>query len=102
MTDEETVRELATNMPGVTERLCYGTPGFYVKKKLFARMLEDGETVVIKIEQDERAVRVRTEPKKFFFTDHYRNHPMMIVRLVEVDQDELKELLEVAYQHARG
>ena len=92
---EETVRELAMAMPDVTERPCYGTPGFYVKQKqLFARILDDRETVVVKIDKDEREVRVSAEPEKFFVTDHYRNYPLMIVRLAAVDQNELRDLLE--------
>lgn len=97
MAGPATVRKLALAMPNTVERPSYGTPGFFVKKKLFARLLEDGDTVVIKIDLDEREVLMQANPKCFFITDHYRNYPMMIVRLSVVSTDELRELLNDAW-----
>lgn len=102
MADPETVRRLALALPDTLERPCYGTPGFYFKKKLFARLLEDGDSVVVKIDLSDRTRRMKADPKTFFITDHYRNYPMMIVRLSVVDSDDLQELLEAAWQIAAG
>ena len=96
----ETVRELALALPTVVERLCYGTPGFYVRKKIFARLLEDGDSVVVRVENDRRAVLMKSNPQSFYITDHYRNYPMLIVRLSTVDPAELHELLKEAWQLA--
>ena len=41
------IRLLMMPLPGVSEGTCYGTPAFYVSKKLLARMKEDGETLVV-------------------------------------------------------
>jgi len=89
-------------MPGTIERSCYGTPGFYVGKKIFARLLEDGDSVVLKIDYDRRDVLMQADPQAYFITEHYRNHPMMIVRLSTVDAADLRELLEGAWQIASG
>jgi len=100
MADAETVRQLALEFSATHEKPCYGTPGFYVKRTLFARLLEDGDSVVIKIDQDDRARRMKVNPNTFFVTDHYRNHPMMIIRLSTVDIADLRELLGDAWKHA--
>lgn len=100
MADPETVRRLALALPNTSEKLCYGTPGFYAKKKLFARLLEDGDSVVVKIDLGDRTRRMKADPKTYYITDHYRNYPMMIVRLSAVDAGDLEELLESAWQIA--
>lgn len=100
MPTPQTVRRIALALPKTEERLCYGTPGFYVRKKIFARLLEDGDSVVVKIDSDRREVLMESEPRTFFITDHYRNYPMMIVRLSKVSAADLQELLEGAWQIA--
>ncbi len=96
----KTVRQLALALPKAEERPSYGTPGFFVCKKIFARLLPDEDLVVLKIDFDRRDVLMKSDPKSYFITDHYRNYPMMIVRLSSVDRPELKELLENAWQFA--
>lgn len=39
----EKVGKTALTLPGVHERTAYGTLAFYVAKKLFARLKEDGQ-----------------------------------------------------------
>ena len=96
MANSAAVRELAMALADVTEKPCYGTPAFYVKRKLFARLLEDDGTCVIKMNQQDRKQRIAAMPDTFFVTDHYRNHPMVIVRLATVSRAELGELLAEA------
>lgn len=66
------------------------------------RTLEDGDSVVVKIDYDDREHRMKTDPKTFFITDHYRNYPMMIARLSAIDAEVLRELPDAARQHAGG
>jgi hypothetical protein len=94
----ETVREIARTLPGAVEGLSYGTPAFRVGKTLFARQHQDGESLVIKIEPDHRAMRMKTDPKAFCITDHYLNYPWMLVRLSTVALDDLRELIEDAWR----
>lgn len=102
MANPDTVRQIALSMPNVTERPAYGTPAFYVKRKLFARLLEDGDSVVVKIEYRDREIRTSADPEVFYITDHYQNYPMMIVRLSRVDDDDLRDLLTNAWEYAAG
>ena len=102
MASVESVREIALAMTGVVERTSYGTPAFFVRRTLFARMLEDDDSVVVKIDERDRKRRMAADPIAFFITDHYENYPMMIIRLSAVDDDDLAELLLEAWKHAGG
>ena len=93
------VRKITARLPGTEEGPCYGTPGFRVKRKLFARMLEDGKSLVLKIDFDSRETLTGLKPKCFSVTPHYQNHPMMIVNLGTVGAGELTELLEGAWRY---
>jgi len=94
----ETVREIALALPEVEEGPCYGTPGFRVRGKLFARIWEDGETLVLKIDLDARELLLAADSEAFFLTDHYRGYPYVLVRLPAVDPEQLRELLEDAWR----
>jgi hypothetical protein len=92
------VRKIASKLPGSEEGPCYGTPGFRVRKKLTARVLEAGESGVLKIDFETREVLTQASPKCFSVTPHCRGHPMMIVNLQNVEVGELEALLEGAWR----
>ena len=89
----ETVREIAQTLPGAEESTSYGTPAFKVKGKLFARQHQDGESLVVRVDFEEREEMMSAAPEKFYITDHYLNYPWMLVRLSRVRPDELRDLL---------
>jgi hypothetical protein len=93
----EFLRETLMQLPGVTEKLCYGTPGFYVNKKMFARMKEDGETLVV--QSIIREKWMLKDPQTFFITDHYLNYDYMLVNLQRVAPDELISVLLTAWRN---
>jgi hypothetical protein len=92
------VRKLALALPEVEEGTSYGTPAFKVRKKFLSRLKEDGETLVIRIDFDERDILMTANPETFYITDHYRGYPAMLVRLATVDPDDLRELFEGAWR----
>src|ERR1700704_345527 len=92
------VRQLALALPEVEEGASYGTPAFKVRGKFLSRLKEDGETLVVRIDMDERDVLMAANPETFYITDHYRGYPAMLVRLATVDAEELRELLEEAWR----
>ena len=94
----ETVRRMALALPGVEEGTSYGTPAFRVSGKFLARMREDGETLVVKVDYVAREVLMGADPNTFYVTDHYRCYPMMLVRLASVDPDALRNLIEQAWR----
>ena len=94
----DTVRAIARELPGAVEGTSYGTPSFRVGKSLFVRQHQDGESLVVKIDYDQRAMRMRADPGTFYITDHYLNYPFMLVKLATVDQDDLRDLLEESWR----
>ena len=87
-------------LPGVTEGTCFGTPAFYVSKKLLARMKEDNETLVVHTpDRDEWTVK---DESTFFITDHYRNYPTVLVRLSKVKKSDLLQILTEAWKSRAG
>ncbi|WP_026909626.1 MmcQ/YjbR family DNA-binding protein [Patulibacter minatonensis] len=96
MSTEADVRELALALPETVEKPSYGTPGFRVKDRLFARMW-DGEDDVLVVwtgGPEEQEGLVAADPGRFFTTPHYDGHPHVLVRLGAVDREELAGLLE--------
>lgn len=93
----EFLRKTLASLPGCNEKLCYGTPGFYAGKKLFARIKEDGETLVV--QTFERDVWMEKDPETFFITDHYLNYDYMLVNLKRVVPDDLVSLLLTAWRN---
>jgi hypothetical protein len=90
---ESDVRAIALALPETEERPSYGTPGFRVKDRLFARIREEGVLLVWCADEAEKDFLLRADPEKFFTTPHYDGHPSVLVRLGAVDRDELSELL---------
>ena len=94
----EEVRKIALSLPGAEEGLCYGTPGFRVGGKLFARFHQDQESLVLYVEYSAREVLIGVKPDVFYLTDHYRCYPWMLVRISKVRLKELRELIVAAWR----
>lgn len=98
MAEEEDVRRSALALPEVTEKLCYGTPAFYVAGKIFARLHDEPGVLVLWRESlEDRQVLLDADPSKFFTTDHYRGHSSVLVRLSRIDVAELAECVAEAW-----
>jgi hypothetical protein len=91
---------MALALPEAEEGMSYGTPAFKVRGKLFARLKEDGETLVVKVGFDAREVLMQADPETFFLTDHYRGYPYVLVRLAAVEPDALREVLDEAWRNS--
>jgi hypothetical protein len=87
----KTVVEIGRELPGVEESTSYGTPALKVRGKLFARAHQDGENLVLFCDYLEREALTQSEPDVFHFTDHYREWPMILVRLKKVGRRDLRE-----------
>ena len=91
---------MALALPGAEEYSCYGTPAFRVRRKIFARLKEDGASLVVRIDPDEREFVLAASPGACYLTDHYVGHPMMLVRLPVVEEAALADLVEGAWRQA--
>lgn len=94
MVTEQDVRRVALSLPHTTEKPSYGTPGFRVSDRLFARIREEGDVLLVWVagEGDKHGL-IASDPAKFFTTPHYDGHPTVLVRFGAVDVAELTELL---------
>ena len=91
------LREKLLTLPGTTEKLYYGTPGFFAGKKFFARIKEDGETLVV--QSFDRDTWMEKDPETFFITDHYLNYDYLLINLNRVSPDHLMNLLLTAWHN---
>ena len=91
------VRELAQGLPEAEESTAYGTPCLRVRKKMFARLREDGTTLVVRVDPLEREALLADPGGAYFITPHYQDHPYVLVALADADRDELWELLVEAW-----
>jgi hypothetical protein len=93
MTFDE-LRKLALAWPEVEDGTSYGTPALKVRKKLLARLKEDGDSLVMPgVPFDEREMLVKSQPRVFYFTDHYKDYPMVLIRLSQAKRGNVEPLL---------
>jgi hypothetical protein len=100
MTDAVTVRRLTESLPGVEEGTSYGTPSWKVHGKFFARLRDDDTVLVAKVDKGEKRLLMEAEPEIFFETPHYQGYGYVLVRLANIDGDELAEVIEDAWRLA--
>src|ERR1700744_4302061 len=90
----EDIRKLALTWPEVEDGTSYGTPALKVRKKMLVRLKEDGDSLVMPgVPQDEREMLIESQPKIFYFTDHYRDYPMVLIRLSKATRSHVEPLL---------
>ena len=88
------VRDIALAWPEVEDGTSYGTPALKVRKKLLARLKEDSDSLVMPgVPQDERDMLVKRAPQVFHFTEHYRDYPMVLIRLSKARRTDVEPLL---------
>jgi len=88
------VRAIALAWPEVEDGTSYGTAALKVRKKLLARLREDDDSlVVLGVPQEERAMLCESEPRVFYFTDHYRDYPTVLIRLSKAKPGHVEPLL---------
>jgi hypothetical protein len=88
------VRKIALAWPEVEDGTSYGTPALKVRKKLLARLREDGDSLVMPgVPLDERDMLLERAPKVFYFTAHYRDYPMVLIRLSRAKRADVEPLL---------
>ena len=85
----EDMRELALSLglPAVTEAVSWGQPCLKVNGKLWFFWSPKENAPVFKVPFEERDMLVETDPQTFFFTDHYKNHKLVLARPDRLDRD---------------
>jgi hypothetical protein len=86
------VRRLALELPETEESTSWRQPCFKVAGRTFLNMSghEDG-ALVVRAELDEKPLLIDLRPDVYFETPHYAGYPALLVRLDEIEVDELRE-----------
>ncbi len=92
------VRAICLALPGTAEGTSYGTPAFRAKGKFLTRWNDKESALVVQLPLDQREALIEARPETFFFTDHYRDWPAVLVRLETVPRGLLAELLEQSWR----
>jgi hypothetical protein len=93
-------RRLLLDLPHVVEGRSYGMPSFLLNGRFLARFRDDDTVLVLQLATiGERDVLMELEPRAFFFTEHYRNYPAVLVRLAEVALPLLTDVVTEAWRH---
>ena len=88
------VRKMSRAWPEVEDGTSYGTSALKVRQKLLVRLKEDGDSMVMPgVPPDERDMLVESQPKVFYFTDHYKDYPMVLIRLSKAKRASVEPLL---------
>ena len=88
------IRKLALAWPEVEDGTSYGTPALKVRKKLLARLKEDGDSLVMPgVPSEERDMLVESRSTVFYFTDHYKDYPIVLIRLSKAKRAMVEPLL---------
>jgi hypothetical protein len=96
------VRRIGLTLPGVEEGSMYGSPALKLHGRLLACLAinksAEPDTLAVRTGFDERAAQLAEEPAIFHVTDHYLNHPVVLVRMSKITVDQLKDLLRSAWR----
>ena len=93
-------RRLLLKLPGVKEGRSYGMPSFLLNGRFLARFRDDDTVLVLLLATiGERDVLMDLDARAFFFTEHYRNYPTVLVRLAEVPPALLGDVVNEAWEH---
>jgi len=90
---------LVKRFPGVELSTSYGTPAIKVKGKLMARLRTEAEGwLAIRCEFLLRDILLNAQPKVFHLTNHYRDHPFILVDLTKITKSALVDVLEQGWR----
>jgi len=93
-------RRLLLDLPNVVEGRSYGMPSFLINGRFLARFRDDDTALVLQLATiGEREVLMELDPRAFFFTEHYRNYPAVLIRLAEVVPALLTDVVKEAWRH---
>lgn len=60
----------------------------------------DADTLVVRMEHDERQHLLEDAPDTYYVTDYYEHHPVVLVRMEHLEHDALRDLLSVSWRLA--
>ena len=89
-------RKIAQSFPGVYEKNSYGTPTFFVGKKVFTQIGSHQREAIMLLTQtlEERDHLIAADPQTFFITDHFKTYKGLLAHIGKLDAKTFRTLLE--------
>lgn len=99
----ERVRAIGLELPGVEAATRYdGSPVLKFGGCFLAGLPTDPaaepDTLVVRMELDDRAALLEDAPQAYYLTAYHERHPVVLVRLAQVDDGALRDLLAVSWR----
>jgi hypothetical protein len=102
----ETVRKIASAIPGVKESTSPRGTSLKVGGKMLActaiNKSAEPNSLVVWMDIDQRAALLAEAPETYYITDHYVNYPCVLVRVSSINADALRDLLRSACRFVSG
>jgi hypothetical protein len=96
----EEARRLLLELANVAEGTSYGMPSFLLNGRFLARFRDDDTVMVLQLATiSDREMLMQMDPRAFFFTDHYRNYPAVLIRLADVPKPLFADVVTEAWRH---
>jgi hypothetical protein len=101
----ETVKQIGLAMPDVEASIRYdGSEVLKAGGSFMAGIATDesseADTLVVRCEVEDRELMLEDAPETYYVTDFYAKYPLVLVRLSEVTEDALRDLLSVSRKMA--
>jgi hypothetical protein len=98
-----TVRTVGLTLPDVEATTKYdGSPVLKLGGSFMAGLAThcsaEPETLVVRVDFEDREQLLQDAPEAYYLTDYYRRHPVVLVRLSRIDHDALHDLLSVSWR----
>lgn len=99
----DVVRTEGLGLPGVTASTKYdGSPvlklGGCFMAGLATHRSAERDTLVVRVNLEDRESLLEDAPDTYYLTDHYRRHPVVLARLSGLDRDALRDLLSMSWR----
>jgi len=93
----ERARKLAAGFPGVEVGKAWGTDALKIGGKMFAciptNRAAEPNSLAVRVSFADRDELIAAAPDAYYVKEHYLNYPSVLVRLDEIADDALRDLL---------
>jgi hypothetical protein len=94
--------KLALSLPGAEKGTIHGTPAAKIGGQMFAckptHKSAEPRSLAVRIDFAERDELIAADPETYYLKPHYENYPVVLVRLGQVHEDALRDLLIEAHR----
>jgi len=75
-------------------------PSFLLNGRFLARFRDDNTVLVLRLATiGDRDVLMQLDPRAFFFTEHYRDYPAVLIRLSAVPRPLFADVVTESWRH---